>query len=191
MLLILQLETLDQRALLAVQHVCSQEGIKIPWAKVGTLLDSRITEGALVQHLAKLRTRLKDDGVEVTPPLKRGGKAANSKQENTKTVTHKGAVAKRTSKPKAPAKGNQNDAVDDSDHDYDSDGERIGKKHNARPKKERTVGKKKPSTKGTSGSVKVKVESGDSSGSKSSIKKANNRKCSDYDGECTMITRPC
>ena len=186
-------EQLDQRALLAVQHACSQDGIKIPWAKVGQLLGSSITEGALVQHLAKLRNKLDEDGVQVVPSLKRGGKAANSKGGNNKTVTNNGAVAKRTYKPRAPAKGNKAEAVDDSYGDYDSDGERIGKKkRNARPKKTKaastgkpytpkkgkTLSKEKPSAKGKSGPMTVKVESGEDSSSKSSMKKDKDRKCS-------------
>ena len=75
--------------------------MKIPWDEVGAELGPTITEGAIVQHLAKLRNRLADEGVQVTPPLKRGGRinsgAPSSKAgNNNKTVSAKGGVAKRT-----------------------------------------------------------------------------------------------
>ena len=124
-------EILDQRALLAVQHVCNQDAVKIPWTKVAALLGPTVTEGALIQHLAKLRTKLERDGVPVTPPLKRGGKNASI---NPKTVADKGAVAKRTS-----SKLRKKDE-DEKEGDYDSDdGALINKKKkNAHRKKKGT-----------------------------------------------------
>ena len=97
-------EVYDQRCLLALQHVLSIKGIKIPWDEVGAKLGPTITEGAIVQHLAKLRNKLENEGVKVTPALQRGGRirighatAAN----NVKTVSAKGAVAKRAGNAKA------------------------------------------------------------------------------------------
>lgn len=120
-------EVLDQRALLAIQHVCNQEAVKIPWTKVAAVLGATVTEGALVQHLAKLRNKLEKDGVAVTPPLKRGGKNASA---NTKTLADKGAVAKRTSSKLSK---------EDEDGDDDSDGALITKKKsNAQGKKKET-----------------------------------------------------
>ena len=65
--------------MLAIQAACNNEGLKIPWAKVGQyLIDQKsglsVSEGAITQHLSKLRTALIKDGVPVPPPLKRGGK---------------------------------------------------------------------------------------------------------------------
>ena len=123
-------ETLDQRALLAVQHVCNREGVKVPWSEVAAHLGDTVTEGALVQHLAKLRNKLEKDGVPVTPPLKRGGKNASA---NSKTVTDKGAVGKRTSS-KLSKKDEDEDEVD-----YNSDGAaNTKKKENAQRKKKGT-----------------------------------------------------
>ena len=122
-------EVLDQRALLAVQHVCNQEAVKVPWAKVAALLGPTVTEGALVQHLAKLRNKLERDGVPVTPPLKRGGKSASA---NTKSATDKGAVAKRN--PSKLSKKEEDE--DEKEGGNDSDGAAIAKKQeNAQRKK--------------------------------------------------------
>ena len=90
-----------------MQHVLSIKGIKIPWDEVGAKLGETITEGAIVQHLAKLRSRLENDGIKVTPALQRGGRIRTSRTtvpNNVKTVSAKGAVAKRTGKSTAPNK---------------------------------------------------------------------------------------
>ena len=100
-------EVYDQRCLLALQHVLSIKGIKIPWDEVGAKLGPTITEGAIVQHLAKLRTRLENEGIKVTPALQRGGRIRTSRAKvanNVKTVSAKGAVAKRTGNSTAPNK---------------------------------------------------------------------------------------
>ena len=94
----IEAEVYDQRCLLALQHVLSIKGIKIPWDEVGAKLGPTITEGAIVQHLAKLRTRLENEGVKVTPALQRGGRVRTNRStasNNVKTVSAKGAVAKR------------------------------------------------------------------------------------------------
>ncbi|KAL8784694.1 MAG: hypothetical protein Q9195_008932 [Heterodermia aff. obscurata] len=93
----------DQRCLLALQHVMSIKGLKIPWDEVAAKLGPTITEGAIVQHLAKLRNRLADEGVKVTPALQRGGRIRTRRaatDNNVKTVSAKGAVAKRAGKAK-------------------------------------------------------------------------------------------
>ena len=100
-------EVYDQRCLLALQHVLSTKGIKIPWDEVGAKLGPTITEGAIVQHLAKLRTRLENEGYKVTPALQRGGRIRSSRAaagNNVKTVSAKGAVAKRAGKATASTK---------------------------------------------------------------------------------------
>ncbi|KAE8353503.1 hypothetical protein BDV28DRAFT_132994 [Aspergillus coremiiformis] len=42
-------------------------------------MKNNVTEGAIVQHLAKLRTRRVEAGKDVPPPLRRGGVASSSK----------------------------------------------------------------------------------------------------------------
>ncbi|KAL8827348.1 MAG: hypothetical protein Q9191_003240 [Dirinaria sp. TL-2023a] len=46
--------------------------VRVPWAEVGRAMGG-ISEGAIVQHLAKVRGHLHEKGVAVPPPLKRGG----------------------------------------------------------------------------------------------------------------------
>lgn len=69
----LETDTKDKIILLAVQYVCNEYGIKLPWDEVARLVDPLITEGAVIQHLAKLRVRMMAAGKDVPPPLKRGG----------------------------------------------------------------------------------------------------------------------
>lgn len=72
-------EDLDKNLMLSMQYVCSQEGIKIPWDSVAAVMADNVTGGAIVQHLAKLRARMVEQGIAVPPPLKRGGTTAPSK----------------------------------------------------------------------------------------------------------------
>ncbi|KAK4942651.1 hypothetical protein LTR10_017598 [Elasticomyces elasticus] len=65
-------DDLDKGVLLAVQYACAEAGIKIPWARVAQVMGPRFTEGAITQHLAKLRNLMATTGIPVPPPLKRG-----------------------------------------------------------------------------------------------------------------------
>ncbi|KIW54288.1 hypothetical protein PV05_06655 [Exophiala xenobiotica] len=65
-------DDLDKDVLLCVQYVCVEAGIKIPWARVAEVMGPHFTEGAIVQHLAKLRNLMDHHGIPVPPPLKRG-----------------------------------------------------------------------------------------------------------------------
>ena len=90
-----------------MQHVLSIKGIKIPWNEVGAKLGLSITGKAIVHHLAKLRTRLENAGIKVTPALPRGGRFRTRRTtvaNNVKTVSTKGGVAKRTGDITAPSK---------------------------------------------------------------------------------------
>ncbi|KAG7010103.1 hypothetical protein G7Y79_00001g003750 [Physcia stellaris] len=153
-------ETYDQRTLLAVQHVMSKKGMKIPWDEIGAELGPTITEGAIVQHLAKLRTRLESEGVKVTPPMKRGGRStsnlpsAKSGNNNTKTVSAKGGVAKRTGNAKAPKKDNRVNEEADNEDVAMQDDPPAPRKAKAEAKKELGVGKGK----GKSDYIDVKSE---------------------------------
>lgn len=64
---------MDIQLLLILQKVCNQKNIKLPWDEVGEQLGGTITGGAIIQHLAKLRTRRVNQGLPVPEPLKRGG----------------------------------------------------------------------------------------------------------------------
>ncbi|KAK5382378.1 hypothetical protein LTR20_005987 [Exophiala xenobiotica] len=65
-------DDLDKDVLLCVQYVCVEAGIKIPWARVAEVMGPHFTEGAIVQHLAKLRNLMDYHKIPVPPPLKRG-----------------------------------------------------------------------------------------------------------------------
>ncbi|PYI05085.1 hypothetical protein BO78DRAFT_447962 [Aspergillus sclerotiicarbonarius CBS 121057] len=69
-------ENLNELLLLTVQSVCNTKSIKIPWADVARTMGHNVTEGAIVQHLAKLRSRRVAAEKAVPPPLRRGGVGA-------------------------------------------------------------------------------------------------------------------
>ena len=66
-------DEMDKKLLLTIQSVCNAENIKIPWDKVGAIMGERISDGAVIQHLAKLRVRMVAQNLDVPPPLRRGG----------------------------------------------------------------------------------------------------------------------
>lgn len=81
--------------MLTIQSVCNAKSVKIPWAEVAATMGHHTTEGAITQHLAKLRVRRIQADKEVPPPLKRGSVVSNSnllKISNTKTRKGNGQV---------------------------------------------------------------------------------------------------
>ncbi|PKX99872.1 hypothetical protein P168DRAFT_322786 [Aspergillus campestris IBT 28561] len=85
-------DNLNEILLLTVQSVCNKNGIKIPWVEVAETMGHNATDGAIVQHLAKLRQRRVDAGKAVPPPLRRGGvggKAAVSSSPRCVPATRK------------------------------------------------------------------------------------------------------
>ncbi|KAL4878946.1 hypothetical protein BJY04DRAFT_194466 [Aspergillus karnatakaensis] len=75
-------ENLNELTLLTVQSVCNSQSIKIPWADVAKTMGHNVTEGAIVQHLAKVRARRVQEGKDVPPPLKRGSTSGVSKSSS-------------------------------------------------------------------------------------------------------------
>ncbi|KAI9784693.1 MAG: hypothetical protein M1816_000758 [Peltula sp. TS41687] len=67
----------DQRLLLCIQYVCSEKGVKLPWEEIAKRLDDKATEGAVLQHLSKVRAKLVQQNQEV-PPLRRGAGTGGS-----------------------------------------------------------------------------------------------------------------
>lgn len=88
-----------------MQYVCNATGNKIPWAKVAENMGTHFTEGAIVQHLSKLRTRRMSEGKPVPPPLRRSAKAAANAAEHKETE-HKASKKRKAS--------------DDNDNDNDN-----------------------------------------------------------------------
>ena len=71
-------DELDKQVLLCIQWACAHSGIKIPWEKVAKMMGDKFSEGAIIQHLAKLRLKMEELGIGVPPPLKRGGVASDA-----------------------------------------------------------------------------------------------------------------
>ncbi|KAH8704031.1 hypothetical protein BGW36DRAFT_335145 [Talaromyces proteolyticus] len=120
-------ENLNELLLLSIQSVCNKEHVKIPWAQVAETMGNNITEGAVVQHLAKLRTlRVKMDKA-VPPPLRRGWTGAiASSSKSTDASLGQGQEQAQKEKPKSQAKKrahtDEECFQDKSDHE-DSDWE--------------------------------------------------------------------
>ncbi|RDW90574.1 uncharacterized protein DSM5745_02349 [Aspergillus mulundensis] len=61
--------------------------IKIPWGEVAKSIGHNISEGAIVQHLAKIRARRIEANKEVPPALRRGSCGSYAKTARTTTAT--------------------------------------------------------------------------------------------------------
>ncbi|KAL3467118.1 hypothetical protein BJX64DRAFT_248885 [Aspergillus heterothallicus] len=89
---------MNELLLLTIQSVCNAEGIRIPWAEVARVMQHKTTEGAIVQHLTKLRKRRVEAEKAVPPPLKRclGGSRSRapsaSLKRNTRSRTENSQV---------------------------------------------------------------------------------------------------
>lgn len=115
--------------LLCIQYVCSDKGIKLPWDAIAKQLDEKVTEGAVSQHLSKVRARLVELGHEVPPSLRRGGPPGSSRSSATNPTTPtsstgqaKKASARSTSKAGVNDEDEEIEGVEDeraaSDDDY-------------------------------------------------------------------------
>ncbi|RMZ89991.1 hypothetical protein DV736_g2788, partial [Chaetothyriales sp. CBS 134916] len=71
-------DDLDKSILLFINFACAEAGIKIPFGRVAELMGPRFSEGAIVQHIAKIRSKMQDEKEKtnpellVPPPNKRG-----------------------------------------------------------------------------------------------------------------------
>ncbi|KAJ5280449.1 hypothetical protein N7478_005821 [Penicillium angulare] len=83
---------LDILLLLTVQQSCNATGVKIPWQLVAQTMGPKFTEGAIIQHLSKLRLRRDSDEKPNPPPLRRSVPAAGSGIRN---IAKKKAAAKK------------------------------------------------------------------------------------------------
>lgn len=111
--------------------MCNDQRVNIPWDGVGATIGDGISAGAVIQHLAKLRTRMIADDKAVPPPLRRGGHSTSSTGPITPKATPpkrprttaRSVTAKATKPPKRKAKSMSNASEDDKDEDYDSSSE--------------------------------------------------------------------
>jgi len=163
----------DKQLLLTAQWVCAEVGIKIPCkdrephrnnmadlssgGRVASLMGDQFTEGAIVQHLAKLRQKMEAGGIPVPPALKRGmitkepskiyGPTAGIKLEEVPFAPlNPPKSATKAKKPQNPTKKKRSSPKDDVDDGfgdlYGSDDE-----YGARKKKTTKRSKKAANTK--------------------------------------------
>lgn len=85
---------------MTVQSVCNAQAIRIPWADVARTMGHNASEGAIVQHLAKLRTRRADAGKEVPPPLRRSAAVTSSASSALSSRGNTISKSRETSKSK-------------------------------------------------------------------------------------------
>lgn len=58
------LDELDKKLLLTIQSECNKQYIALPWDAIGKTMGEHISGGAVIQHLAKLRTRESADNTQ-------------------------------------------------------------------------------------------------------------------------------
>ncbi len=134
--------------------------MRLPFTAAGALVGPSVTEGAIVQHLAKLRARLLEAGESVPPLLKRGGgygpAAGPSNSSKSAKAKEKAKVAGKSLKA-----ATESDSDDDEGYEDDDAKDAKGKgKEKARPK-----GKKPQSKPRSTKAVAIKKESEDEGGS--------------------------
>ncbi|KAJ5919859.1 hypothetical protein N7454_009694 [Penicillium verhagenii] len=105
----------DILLLLTIQQVCNYEGIKVPWHLVAETMGAKFTEGAIIQHLSKVRLRRAQAGKQVPPPLRRSVPSQGSKGTSTSCMTAGQGKGKKRQREVTP-----NDTADE-DADYESD----------------------------------------------------------------------
>lgn len=108
---------MDKKLLLAIQSVCNSDGIRLPWDKVGELMGDRITDGAVIQHLAKIRQRMVSQGLDVPPPLRRGGGSIISTTRSGSATVNRQSVSKKAK----PKKGSESLSTIDENVEDDED----------------------------------------------------------------------
>ncbi|KAJ5684520.1 uncharacterized protein N7477_000865 [Penicillium maclennaniae] len=120
-------DDLDILLLMTLQAVCTKNGLKLPWDKVARAMGAKFTEGAIVQHLSKLRVkRMSQDkpvpqlrarpsggsrirlnrrkAVDDSEDESRDSIGNESDKDNVKRSALKGSQSKsRSKKPKNPA----------------------------------------------------------------------------------------
>ncbi|KAL1847717.1 hypothetical protein Plec18170_008378 [Paecilomyces lecythidis] len=145
-------ENLNELLLLTVQSVCNQQGVKIPWTKVAETMGNNVTEGAIVQHLAKLRTRRVAADKDVPPPLRRGGSGAVTISKPR--VEPKVGISPSSGKGSSKRKGKNTESFSDEEESSD---EEYGKRRRSKTSKR---GQRKK-TKTMSAETAIKIEDAD------------------------------
>ncbi|KAF3479831.1 uncharacterized protein GIQ15_06807 [Arthroderma uncinatum] len=121
-------DDLDRKLLLSIQSACNRLGVRVPWTEVANLMQNGITDGAIVQHLAKLRIRMVNAGLDVPPPLRRGG-ATSPLKSAAATDTPETSATVASGKGNARKKATKRSSYDSGDESFDE-----GKKPNKKAK---------------------------------------------------------
>ncbi|KAF5859585.1 hypothetical protein ETB97_002614 [Aspergillus alliaceus] len=129
-------DNLNELLLLSVLPVCNNQAIKIPWSEVASTMKNNVTEGAIVQLLAKLRSRRAEAGKDVPPPLKRGGVGPSSKPSgNSSTSNAQGAKRNHKSSSLVSEEDEALEMALNDDSTSDKDYVDKGRRPNRRMKK--------------------------------------------------------
>ena len=107
------------------------------------MMGGTITEGAIVQHLSKLRLRLMNQGIRVPPPLKRGGGGLPT------NVSKAGVNARSKAKAKQSKEDTEEEDDDDEnveDYEYSEDEALVKPKGKAKGGKKASVPEAKAKT---------------------------------------------
>ncbi|KAL8729255.1 MAG: hypothetical protein Q9166_004876 [cf. Caloplaca sp. 2 TL-2023] len=134
-------DDMDKKLLLTVQWACNIKGVKIPWEMVATEMGPTVTAGAVIQHLAKFRSRMVAHGADVPPPLTRGGNNHNSNLTALKAAqidkgdkSAKAMPGRRNTKRAAKKTTRDEESEDTEDDSFQIDGgsdaELSGKRSN-------------------------------------------------------------
>ncbi|KAI4259059.1 MAG: hypothetical protein L6R42_004780 [Xanthoria sp. 1 TBL-2021] len=139
-------DELDKKLLLTIQWACNVKGIKIPFELVASEMSSTkssdISAGAIVQHLAKFRVRMVEQGLSVPPPLTRGGNnhvaAAKASQGSKTDGSVKAGSTLRSTKPTGKKSKQNDDSEQETPEETDDDSEIVTpKKPSAKAKGKR------------------------------------------------------
>ncbi|KAI4269527.1 MAG: hypothetical protein LQ337_007226 [Flavoplaca oasis] len=143
-------DELDKKLLLTIQWACNVKGIKLPWDLVATEisrgLSSSTTDSAIIQHLAKFRIRMVQQGLSVPPPLTRGGSnnppAAHVGQGSTAAAPTNAGSARRNTK----STGRKSKSKQEVDSDEETAEETASNSEMEMPKKSSAKAKGKQKT---------------------------------------------
>lgn len=144
------IDELDKKLLLTIQWACNVKGIKLPWDLVATEisrgLSSSTTDSAIIQHLAKFRIRMVQQGLSVPPPLTRGGSnnppAAHVGQGSTAAAPTNAGSARRNTK----STGRKSKSKQEVDSDEETAEETASNSEMEMPKKSSAKAKGKQKT---------------------------------------------
>ncbi|KAL8868942.1 MAG: hypothetical protein Q9174_004645 [Haloplaca sp. 1 TL-2023] len=112
-------EDKDKTLLLTMQYVMNQRSVRIPWDHVAREMGPKYSEGAIVQHLSKLREKCAKAGIPVPPGLRKGGRNLQGPSNINGTQADPKSTGKSGKRTRKAAK--VSDDTDDSDGQQDVD----------------------------------------------------------------------